>query len=256
MLACDLVFAEDHGKQGVRFVRVFHLRLDASAGNVRQRGQTEAPQIFRQAHGLEAAVRIRGRDINIGALCFREFNSLRFHQQPQTLNAEAEPASRGGGAAELFHEPVVSAAAAYRALRADRVGYEFKHGPRVVIQSAHDPRVDRERDVHCAQIPLHALEMPVAVLTQVVEHLRRVFGHLAAFGILAVQNAHRVALQPVPAGIAKSIDVFGEIGFQRGLIVLAAIPTADGVDLQPDILQLEGIEKVRSQRYDFRVLRR
>ena len=54
----------------------------------------------------------------------------------------AQPIPGVGGPPELLDQPVVAAAAAHAALRAERVGGELEDGPRVVVETPHERRVD------------------------------------------------------------------------------------------------------------------
>jgi hypothetical protein len=63
-------------------------------------------------------------------------------QREQALDAHGEAAGRRRLAAQLLDQAVVAAAGADRALRAELVGHPLEHGEVVVVQAAHQARVD------------------------------------------------------------------------------------------------------------------
>lgn len=77
--------------------------------------------------------------------------------------------------AELLHKTVVPSAAAYGALRADALGYEFENGARIVIETANDVRIDRVRYACGVEAPLQLIHMCAAIAAQAVHGTRRVF---------------------------------------------------------------------------------
>ncbi len=65
-----------------------------------------------------------------------------------------------GVTAHLLDETVVTAAAADRVLRGvERVALELERRARVVVEPAHQPRLDLERDAEPLQALLHGLEV-------------------------------------------------------------------------------------------------
>jgi hypothetical protein len=80
------------------------------------------------------AARRRRRLVGLGLRA----GALEREQQPLDPGAEAD--ARRGLAAELLDQAVVAAAAADRALRADRLVDELERGARVVVEAAHERR--------------------------------------------------------------------------------------------------------------------
>ena len=97
--------------------------------------------------------------------------------------------------------------------------------------------------------------MVLALLAEVVEDDRSVV--LQFIGLLfAVDDAHRVPLEAVRAGLAELVLVGGEVVLQGLLIDGTAVRAADRVDLQFEALDAEESEDLIGQRDDFRVLGR
>ncbi len=62
--------------------------------------------------------------------------------QHDPLDAGRPAHARRGRPAELLDEAVIASTAADTALRAERVGGELEHGPGVVVETAHERRVE------------------------------------------------------------------------------------------------------------------
>ena len=79
-------------------------------------------------------------------------------RQQRAVDAEREADARRGRAAEILDEAVVAAAAAERVLgRVERAALELERRAAVVVEPAHEPHVDRERDAEVVQPRLHAV---------------------------------------------------------------------------------------------------
>ena len=81
-------------------------------------------------------------------------------RQQRAVDAEREPDARRRRAAEVLDETVVATAAAERVLRrVERAALELERRAAVVVEAAHEPRVDRERDAERVSPRLHAGEV-------------------------------------------------------------------------------------------------
>ena len=98
--------------------------------------------------------------------------------------------------------------------------------------------------------------MSAAVVAQIVEHDGRVLDDRAAALFLAVEDAKRILCEPLAAGRAHLVDVRAEILFERGVVVLAALATADAVEVQFERLYPEPLVDGVQQRDDLDVRRR
>ena len=76
-----------------------------------------------------------------------------------------------------------------------------------------------------------------AVPAQVVQHPGCALGDLAADGGFAVQDAHGVFLQTLPAGLAQLLPAPLEIRPQRLVVFRPAGGAADGIDGKGQVLQ-------------------
>ena len=125
-----------------------------------------------------------------------------------------QPTPGVGGAADLLDEPVVAAAAADAALRAEAVGVELEGGARVVVEAAHQAEVE----VRLEPGPLHQREHRVEVLAalraQVVDDARRLVEHGAAALDLAVEGAQRIEVEPL-AAVAAELALARRAGSSR-----------------------------------------
>src|SRR5690606_33642747 len=91
-----------------------------------------------------APLRVAGRNqIRIGRR-IRGGRSLRLQQLDDALDAERPTDGGRLAATELRDEPVVAAARTYGALRAELVGDPLEDGTRIVVETAHEPRIQRE----------------------------------------------------------------------------------------------------------------
>ena len=71
----------------------------------------------------------------------------------------AQPMPGVPGPPNWRHQAVVAAAGADRALRAERIGGPFEHRARVVIQPAHQSRLDIILDAGASQVGAQRLEV-------------------------------------------------------------------------------------------------
>ena len=109
------------------------------------------------------------------------------------------PADR---AADFRHETVIPAAAADRIDRADAFRLILECRMRVIIQSAHEPRIDV--DTECPslrQMPAPASKCVRALLVQTVQNGRRSVKPVLID--LAIQYAQRIAVHPRLAILAQ-----------------------------------------------------
>jgi hypothetical protein len=105
-------------------------------------------------------------------------------QREQALDAHGEAAGRRRLAAQLRDQAVVAAAGADGALRAELVGHPLEHGQVVVIESAHQARIDPVGNRRILEQLLHALEMFERFLAEIVDQLRRRLDQACSAGFL------------------------------------------------------------------------
>ena len=115
------------------------------------------------------------------------------------------PADRGGHRAAHFgDQPVVAAAGHDGALGAELGGDELERGVAVVVEAADDAGVFPKRDAEADQVFLQLLVERAGGFGEVGVD-RRGAGDDAAVGfVLAVEDAHRVAVEPVEAVLRQA----------------------------------------------------
>src|SRR5205807_5884551 len=88
-----------------------------------------------------------------------------------SLDADPESDTGRRRTAELLGEAVVAAPAADAVLRRFQCGrLELEGRARVVVETAHEPGLDVERDPKLFQSRSHTVEVGGAVVAQVVDH--------------------------------------------------------------------------------------
>ena len=119
-----------------------------------------------------------------------------------------KPMPGDGRPAHLLGQAVVATAAAEGVLgRLERVAGELERGAGVVVEAPHEPGGDLVGHADGVEPGLHRLEVRLAVGAEVLEELRRPFGHRHAAGDLAVEDPQRVGLDAAPAVLAQLVGV-------------------------------------------------
>ena len=147
--------------------------------------QREAAGRFALVHHVD----IRRRAAGTAARCSCQ-------QRQQALDAHRETAGRRRLAADLLDQAVVAAAGAHRALRAEPVGHPFEHGAVVIVQPAHQARIDVE--MRCrprAAMPAAPRNACSESSSRSSSKLRRRLDQRLHRRILAVEHAQRIAVQ-------------------------------------------------------------
>ncbi len=109
-----------------------------------------------------------------------------------------QPTAGVGLAAELLEEAVVATAAADRALRAEPVRHPLEHGEVVVVEAAHEARVDAVLEPGGVEDAPHRAEVRERVGAEEIDQPRRAFDHRLQRRVLAVEDAQRIAVQSPP----------------------------------------------------------
>ena len=171
-------------------------------------------------------------------------------QHDQALDA-ARPADAGRGRpAQLGDQPIVAAAAQHRALGADVRSDELEGGVGVVVQSAHQGRIDLEGDAGGRKPVFHRREEIPARLVEVIGERRGAGVDRLVALVLAVEDAQRIALQPVPRLLGKPRDVRRIVLDQHLAIDTAAFGIAERVELENAAIEdREPVENIGGDRY-------
>ena len=167
------------------------------------------------------------------------------------FDAHAEAHAGGILSAQILHHAIVAPAAAHGKIALRRFGDDFKHGLRVIIQSAHDAGIDRIFNAQRVQILFQLFKMLRAVGAEVIQHGGRVGQLIGIF--LAIQNAQRIAGEAILTGFAQRTKLRLQIGLQLFVIRLAAFGAADGIDRKLQIADAVRLQHFQRQRNDLRI---
>ena len=134
------------------------------------------------------------------------------------------------GRAERFRETVIASAAEHGILRAEIAVHDFERGAHVVIEAAHQARLDFERDAAIGQIGLHRREVRLADFAEVVENRRQLFDDRLIFRNLAIEHAQRIGFDAALA-IRAQLRCDGLQCFAQFLDILRAAILASPTEL-------------------------
>ena len=181
---------------------------------------------------------------------------LQLHQFQHALHTHAPAHGRCRLAAEDFKQAVIAPAAAQRALGTQRVGDEFEHGVAVVVEPAHQARIDAPGHAAAVEQGLDLVQVLERGFAQEAEQLRRLFDHLLHHRVLGVQDAQRVAQQPALGVSVQQLAVLLEVGDQGLAMCLALGRHTQAVEFDTHLAQTELVEQVGHQQHQFGVQRR
>lgn len=164
-----------------------------------------------------------------------------------------KPTAGKGLPSEFFNEVIVSASAAYGALRADAGGDNFEYRAGIIVQPADDIRIDNVFHAAGVETALESLEMCTAIIAEVIKRARCAAADFLAAFLFAVKNAHGVALKPVLTGFAHAVDMRFQI-IKKSLVVFpAAFSAADAVKVQRQLVKPQPSQKGERKHDDFRI---
>ena len=144
-----------------------------------ERGRAPAPRVARRRRGR----RRRPRRLLAGR-----------HQHP--LDSRRPADARRRRAAEQLDEPVVAPAAADARLRAEGVAGELEDGAGVVVEAAHQRRVELVARRRRVEQPRTAREVLGVVGLEAVEQARRAAPSPPGSRVVGVEGAQRVEIDP------------------------------------------------------------
>ena len=132
--------------------------------------------------------------------------------QQDPLDA-GRPADAGRGRpAELLDQAVVAAAAAEAAWAPELVALELEHRARVVVEPAHQRRVDLVLDAGLVEQRAHLGEVLGVLGVEAVEQRGRLRHHRAGARVVGVERAQRVEVEP-------RADVVGQLALAGAQVV-------------------------------------
>ncbi len=147
---------------------------------------------------------------------------LPLHQQlHHALHSHGEADCRRGIAAEMRDQAVVTAAGAHGILRTQRVRRPLEHRATVVVEAAHETRVHDVVDTDRFDGRAQRIEMRARFGVQMFGEHRRAADDVTQLGILAVENAQRIAFETPLAVLIQARFMRTEIRDEQVAIRLA-----------------------------------
>ena len=159
-------------------VRGAHGALEPAVAVGQVDAHARGPQLRGQHRQLHLGLLPKGHAEHLDPGAIADGLAFRVQRQHCPVDTEAKPDAGQVFSAEPAHQPVVAAAAADTGLRTQPVVHELECGLGVVVQPAHHPRIDHIRHTERVQMREHGLEVLLGDIGEVVEHYRRVGGHL------------------------------------------------------------------------------
>ncbi len=138
-----------------------------------------------------------------------------FQQQHQPLHAHGETDARRRLAAELADQPVIAATGADGTLGAELVGDPLEYRAAVIVQPAHQLRIDLIGDADGIESRLESFEMSARLLVEEIGERRRIRQQRLGLRILAVEDAQRVGRQAPLAVFVELVETLLQVGNQR-----------------------------------------
>ena len=174
-------------------------------------------------------------------------------RRQHTLQADREPDALDRLIADVDPVP---AAAGNRILSAKARMAHFPNRMNVVIETAHQPRVQLRRDGQQAQQAHYFIQ----ILPRSVGHergdRRQMIHHSPAVGIFAVEHSEHVRFEPPPAVLAQLVDVRPQRAPESFDNSLAVLRHPARVDLHAAVAKPPRGENVMLERDDFNIGRR
>src|SRR5690606_4265774 len=138
-------------------------------------------------------------------------------------------------ATELLDQAIVTAAGTDGTLGTELVGGPLEHGFAVVIETAHQRRIDRITQANTIEQLPQCGKMLLRLVVQIIRQHWRIDEQFTRSGILAVENSQRISQQ---AALAVGIEPIGkllQINHQRRFVLSARSGRANAVQLQRDV---------------------
>ena len=114
-------------------------------------------------------------------------------------------------------------------------------------------RVDRKSDARRAEELFYLPEVLRAVRAEIIQNDGRPCGDRRTALVFAVQNAQRILFKPLAAVLAHLVKIRGKICLQRFVERLAAGFTADGIEIQLQLLHAQAVQIRAGEQNDLRV---
>ncbi len=190
--------------------------------------------------------------VHVAALVFRH-ELLFFQQLEDTLDTHGPAACARRLTAKLFDQRIVAAAGRNRALRAKLVGHPLEHGQIVIIETAHETRIDRKRNVVRLQNALQAFEVRARFFAEKIDQLGRILRDFLHGRIFRVEHAQRVRVQTALRLFVEHVHVLFEVRDQLDAMRRALFHETQRIKLELDAHQAEVVPQTLAHHDDFSV---
>ncbi len=247
----QFVRAEHQGECRTARVSALELGFEAAlpfgAGGVHLHAEPRLAQLTQGAQHDRGGGRVGHDGIDVGP-GLGNGGALLPEQFQHALDADRPADGRGRLAAHLDDEIVVAPPGTDRTLGAEAVGDELEHREVVVVQAAHQARVDGVGDAVGVQDGAQAIEVGERLLAEEIHEPGRRIHHGLHRGVLGVQDAQRVGMQAALAVLVEQVRVPLEVGDELLAVARALRGLAEAVEFEPHIGEPDGLpERIRQQ---------
>src|SRR5690606_16986976 len=135
-------------------------------------------------------------------------------------------------AAQLLNQAVVAAAGTDSTLGAETIGNPFENRQAVVVQPAHQTRVDHIGYTGSIQQAAQALEVCAGIIAQIIGQFRCIHQQRLGIRVLAVEYPQRIGFQSPLAVLVQLVEASPQIGHQIISVASAVFAGAQTVQLQ------------------------
>jgi hypothetical protein len=146
-------------------------------------------------------------------------------------------AKRSIPSAHHTHQPVIAPAAQNRALGTEVMGYELEGGMTIIIEPAHEPRIEAIGDPERIEPGTHLGKEVARFRRQEFREGRRSGIDAFVALILRIENAQRILFEPAQTVFGQGGTVAGVVVDQRRAIGMAARRVAERIELELGALQ-------------------
>jgi hypothetical protein len=156
--AGTLIIADQGRHRCTAVIRPLHLRFEASTAAMHLHSESVRTAVLGKTKSRGSRVFTPMHQINIRAPEGR-LDPAFMQQLDQTFRANGKSAGGRGLTAHLLDQRIVTATPAHRALCPKAVRHPLEHGQVVVIQTAHQSRIDDIRHIVGTENLTHLIEM-------------------------------------------------------------------------------------------------
>lgn len=186
--------------------------------------------------GVSGGVAVVSEPDEVGVL-WRQLGVLCGQGHEESFDAGSEPDARGGLAAEVFDEVVISSTPSDGILSADSFGDELPDGVGVIVETSDELAINEEGHTGLSEEFFDAFKVVLALLGEGFEGGWSVLADLDIAGVFAVEDAEGVGFKAADGVFAQARGLgFEEIGEDRAIFRLA-FAIAEAVDAQGEAFE-------------------